>query len=364
MSTVVRWGIVGAGNISLRFLKDLLILGNHPQGPNKLKHVLAAVGASSSGKAEKYIKDNKLPTSVKSLTYDEIINDKEIDILYIGLPHNLHAPFVIRAIEQGHKNILCEKPITINARELDEVLAVAAKHDVFFMEAMWSRFFPAFIDLQKKLYVDGIIGNVRRVFADFSVRMYDWDGLTPEHRMVNKKLGGGALLDVGIYPVTYSRLFLHPDSSPLDWSVSSELTMDSLTGKEDEVDFISSAIFNNKKHRQQAIVTTSVHTETSGPIVVIEGDLGRVEVERIGDTPSPKSYKIVFYDKSKSPIEVDFSDELLGGEGFFYEAVAAGEALFNGEKQSLVISWDESRKIMGLLDRIRKQNEFVYEQDA
>lgn len=359
----IRWGIVGAGNISLRFIKDLAVLAEHPIGPNKLKHELAAVGASSRERAQAYIDKNHLKAT--AMNYDEIIAS-DVDVLYIGLPHNLHAPFVVRAITEGNKNILCEKPVTINQAQLDDILAAAKKHNVFFMEAMWARFFPAFLELQRELYKEKLIGEVRRVHADFSCRMYDWDGLDANHRMVNKKLGGGALLDLGIYPLTYSRLCLHPELDPSKWNVLSQLTMDSLTGAaEDEVDFIASAIFNNTVHKQQAIMTTSVHTNTvhegSKIIVRIEGDKGRIDVKSAGETPCPASYTVTFYDGRK--IERDFTLELNGGEGFFYEAAEVGECLNKGAKESKVFGWDESRKIMGVLDKIRAQNGFKYEDD-
>ncbi|ODV77990.1 NAD(P)-binding protein [Suhomyces tanzawaensis NRRL Y-17324] len=360
---MVNWGIVGAGGISSRFVADLKVLIANPAGPNKIKHTIGAVASTQIEKAEKFINEFIGDGyGTKAVGYDEVINDPSIDVLYIGLPHTLHAPFVVRAIEEGKKNILCEKPITINARELEDILAAAKKHNVFFMEAMWSRYFPTFLELQKKLYDDKVIGDIKKVQCTFNTDSKEFP-ITPEHRAANKKLGGGALLDIGIYPITYARTFLDPSADPTkDWSISSELIMESLTGnKADEVDFVASAIFNDKTRKQQASISASFHTESDGNIVSIEGTLGRAYVKAIGDTPSPQGYKIVL--KDGSVIEKDFFADLNGGEGFWYEAVEVGEVLAKGGKQSELMSWDESRKIMWVLDTIRKQNDFFYEQD-
>lgn len=358
MSKELRWGIVSAGNISAQFVLDLLVLQQHPQGPHKIHHVIGGVGASSKEKAERFIKEKIGGNETKAHDYDSLIAS-DLDVLYVGLPHTMHFPFVMKAIALG-KNILCEKPVTINTQELKKILEAAKKHNVFFMEAMWTRFMPALKDLQHRIYgEEQVIGEVSRVWSNFSYDMNEFSP-TPQHRIVNKKLGGGSLLDIGIYPLTYARMFLAPCEDPLkDWDIVSSLTLDSLTGNtDDEVDFVCSSIISNK-NKQQAIITSSVVTPHDGRLLVIEGSKGKISIE--SDNPSPAHYKIDFYDGRPSVFHDDVST-MYGASGFFYEAVEVGECIFRGQRESGTMSWNESLVIMLLLDNIRLPH-LKYEQD-
>lgn len=358
MSKELRWGIIGAGNISSQFVLDLRVLQQHPQGPHKIRHVIGGVGASSKLKAQQFIDDKIGGLDTTAYDYDTLLA-ADVDVLYVGLPHSMHFPIVMKAIEHG-KNILCEKPVTINARELEQLLAAAKHHGVFFMEAMWTRFMPALRELQHRIYgPEQVIGDVSRVWSNLAFDMSDFSP-TAEHRIVNKKLGGGSLLDIGIYPLTYARMFLAPCADPLsEWNVAASLTLDSLTGvPDDAVDFVSSAIISNGK--QQAIISSSVVTPHDGRILVVEGRTGKITID--SDSPSPSHYRIDFYDGRPSVVH-DEASTSNGAAGFLYEAVEVGECIFRGQHESAIMSWGESLLIMRLLDKIRLPY-LKYDQDV
>lgn len=367
-SESIKWGILGAGGISSRFVNDILVLSEAPQGPSKLKHFVKSIGCSNTDKGDNFIREHFNESDFnyhnpKVTNYMGVIDDEEVDIVYIGLLHPSHKDIAIKALNHG-KHVLCEKPVTMNSKELAEILAAAKKNGRFFMEAMWVRFFPAFVELQKKVHQENVLGKVKRVIGNYSINAFD--DIDGDHRIVNKKLGGGAALDIGIYSLTYCRLFLDPNSDPrADWDVTAAQTLDSFTGKqEDEVDFITTILINNKKFKQQAIATSSIYNEVNNnEIVVIEGEKGRAVVQQIGDTPGPLSYKISL--KSGEVIEekFPFEGDVKNTEGFFYQAAEAGEMIRVGKLESTVMPWKESISIMSVLDKARQLNGLVYEQD-
>lgn len=368
MSDTINWAIIGAGGISSRFVSDVLRISKAPEGPSKLKHYIKAIGCSNVEKGQTFIDQHFDASAIeyhgpKVANYQDAISDAEVDVIYIGLLHPSHKDIAIQALNQG-KHVLCEKPVTMNSKELNEILKVAQKNGKLFMEAMWVRFFPAFVELQKKIHEQKVLGKVKRVIGNYSINAAH--AIDSDHRIINKPLGGGAVLDIGIYALTYCRLFLDPESDPSkDWVINSAQTLDSLTGKEeDEVDFITSVVINNPKYKQQAIATSSIYGSVNhGEIVVIEGEKGTAIVHQVGDTPGPLGYKIIL--KTGDVIEESFPFEGVHDnmEGFFYQAIEAGEMIKAGKIESRVIPWNESRHIMGVIDRILHQNGLVYEQD-
>lgn len=360
----INWGIIGAGIISGRFVDDIVKLHNYPQGPNHLVHTIKGIGCSSTDKAQTFI-DNHLGEEVSKHnpvigSYDEIFDNNDIDAVYIGVLHPFHKDLSIKALKKG-KHVLCEKPVTMNARELEEIIEVAKETEKLFMEAMWVRFFPTFVALQKMVHEDKVIGEVRRVYGNYSFNA----DVSAEHRVVNKKLGGSALLDIGIYSLTFNRLFLNPNTKPSDWIVHSNLLKHSFTGKEeDEVDFIATVLINSGK--QHGIATSSMYNaiDEDGTIVIIEGELGKITVKAIGLTPSPRGYKLELKTGEVIEKDFDFDSGLEDSEGFYLQAVELGERSIAGEIQSKVIPWEESLNMMRLFDKIRADNGVVFPQDV
>lgn len=365
----LRWGVVGCGLISAVFARDIVYLNENPRGQNNVEHIVTRVASRSNSKGLEFIKEN-IPGAekhgTKVVTYEEVQIDPEVDILYIGLPHTLHHSFVIDAITKGKKNILCEKPVTVNGDQLERVLKAARENNVFFLEAMWVRYFPLIDAVQKALYDEKVIGDVKRVVANLSVDMprLHGDEWVPSNRVADKKLAGGSLLDLTIYPITYCRLLLSPKADPKkDWQIVSSMVFDSLTGKkEDEVDFSTSFIITDQTHKQQAIGISSFFNDVAESTVArVDGTLGTLTIYSSGFGPAPIKYTVKLKDGKE--YTKSFEGDLDGTLGYLYEAIECGEIILKGGKESSVMPWKESVEIISILDTIRKQNLLVYDAD-
>ncbi len=192
----IRWGILATGNIAHSVTQDLL----------KAEHSeVLAVASRSQERSDAFAKTYQIKKSYAD--YESLFTDDDIDIIYIATPHHAHWPNLVRAIEFG-KHVLCEKPLTLNEKQAAECFALAAQKNVFLMEALWMRFFPALHQVESWLK-EGLVGQVRSYQASFCFDLpYD-----PEHRLFNPNLAGGALLDLGIYPLSLATwLFGKPDS--------------------------------------------------------------------------------------------------------------------------------------------------------
>lgn len=186
-----RWGFLGLGKIAHKFARDLSL---SPQAE------LYACGARSEVRAAEFAAAHRLKKSFG--TYESLIQCPEVDIVYIGTPHASHCELTLRCLEQG-KAVLCEKPIGLNRAETLRMVEAARQNGVFLMEALWTRFLPPTLHLLQILQ-QGIIGEVHAVKADFGFpAIFD-----PKSRLFDPALGGGALLDIGIYPAFLAYLIL------------------------------------------------------------------------------------------------------------------------------------------------------------
>lgn len=187
--TIVRWGVVGPGNIARKFAAAL---AGTPGGR------LDAVAARSLERGRVFAAENGVERIYANAS--ELAADPEIDAVYVATPHPFHYACALAALEGG-KAVLCEKPITLNASELTRLIAAARKHRVFLMEAMWTRFLP--VSARVREWVgSGAIGDLRMISADFCFS----NEFNPDSRLFSPELGGGALLDVGIYPLAYAQM--------------------------------------------------------------------------------------------------------------------------------------------------------------
>jgi len=182
-----KFGIIGLGKISSRFAKVL----NTVEGVE-----LAAVASSDLERTKKFAKEFKAYKA--SSTYEELINDPDVDVVYIGLTHNFHYEYTKKCLE-AHKPVLCEKPLVITQRQAIELVSLAKKNNTFLMEAMWTRCMPAYLKTQEWIKF-GRIGQVKLITANFSYHVpYD-----PYNRIYSKETQGGSLYDVGIYPIDFA----------------------------------------------------------------------------------------------------------------------------------------------------------------
>ena len=320
MNDRVRWGILGPGGIARSFAKGL---GAVPDAD------LVAVGSRSEDRARELAEAFEVPRHYGS--YDALVADPEVDVIYIATIHPAHKENLLLAIEAG-KAVLCEKPFTMNAAEAKEVIAAARAKGVFVMEGMWTHFLPA-IRKVREWIADGGIGDVRMLVADFGYRT-GWD---PDNdRAVNPDLGGGALLDVGCYPIHFAwKVFGGPPA---------EVTSAAHVG-ETGVDEQSATVFSYSDGGL-AILSSAVRTRTNAEAWIF-GTEGRIHV------PSPFycGTRAVRYPRKGEPEKFE---QLHRANGFEYEAEEVMRCLRQGVIESELMPLDETLAILQTMDGLRE----------
>ncbi|HJP29227.1 MAG: Gfo/Idh/MocA family oxidoreductase [Candidatus Latescibacteria bacterium] len=324
MTEPIRWGILGTGNIAHQFARGLA---------DTADATLAAVGSRSAATADAFGDEFGIPR--RHATYQDLASDDAIDAVYVSTPHPYHKDNSILLLEHG-KAVLCEKPFTINAGEAKVVIDVARQRDVFLMEAMWTRYVPAVVRA-RKLINEGAIGDVRMVQADFGFRA----GVNPEGRLFNPSLGGGALLDVGIYVSSFASMVLGPKPSEV---VST--TQIGETGVDEQ-----SAMLLKYPGGEIAVLSCAVRTGTA------------VEA-RIFGTDGSITFHSPFFKCDAITVKRGGDEERielpLQGNGYNYEAAEVGRCLRADLRESDVMPLDETLALMELLDSIRAQWGLTY----
>lgn len=356
MANTLNWAILGAGNISSQFVYDLLL---NNERKTEYRHIIKSIGCSSAEKGHEFFKRNNITAErnydVTSITqtYKELYANPEVDVVYIGTPHNFHIEQAISCLEGG-KHVLCEKPITVNKKEAKKIFEVAKKHNKFCMEAVWTRFFPAIKELKQKVYQEKVIGDVHRLFADLSYNC-DVGNLPLTSRVRDKSLAAGSLLDIGIYPITYARILLDDNvgENAAKFEQKSFLTID----KDDLVDHLASILikYEDGKH---ALLTSSELVDGPKAYVRLEGSNGWVEM--YSDNPARAKHFKIFNKEGKEIYE--YKDN-SGYNGFIYEANAIAEDIRDGKLENSTMPHAETLLVMGVMDDIRKENGLTYEQD-
>ncbi|MCC2030789.1 Gfo/Idh/MocA family protein [Microbacterium allomyrinae] len=320
----LRWGILGPGGIARAFTSDLRTAGLD----------VAAVGSRRQAAAAAFAEDFAIPRAHGS--YEELVADPGVDIVYIATPHPFHAAQAILALEHG-KHVLIEKPFTLNAVEAAAVRDVAAERGLLAMEAMWTRYLPHMIRI-REIVAAGVLGDVRAVTADHT-QMITSD---PAHRLNALELGGGALLDLGIYPVSFAWDML---GEPLSIAASARLGD---TGADTEVATIMA-------HASGALSTTLSASRSAGPNTAsVIGTDARIDIDRVWYTPT--SFRVVGPDGT---VHEDFVSD-VAGRGMQYQALAAERFLAEGRTDSDVLPIDETVAIMATLDEVRELVGVIY----
>ncbi|KAJ6023666.1 dimeric dihydrodiol dehydrogenase [Penicillium herquei] len=354
-----RWGIVATGSISTHFVRDLTIDRSAPLA----RHVIQAIGSSSIEKGKRFASE-LLPGKPVTVygTYNGCYDDPNVDIVYIGTPHAFHKQNCLDAIHAG-KHVLCEKPFTLNTKEAEEVLCAAEAKGVFVMEGVWTRHFPITKRLQQILHEERLIGDITRVFCDFSLDL-NLKSLGPDSRLKNPALGAGSLLDIGIYSITWALIALQSPTQPQN-TMPKVLAAQTLM---DGTDIATSAIllFPGGK---QALVTSSNEFKTaphfcqiqgSDDYVVIEGPASSVPVSfTIYSKHGGDNWEPSWNPKLKCK-RFEFQRE---GKGFHFEADTAAVDIQAGLTQSLAIPWNETKRVLAIMDEIRRQGEGQFPQD-
>jgi predicted dehydrogenase len=321
---VIRWGILGLGGISNSFTSELV---NTPGAK------VWAVAARSKEKAEQFA--TKFSVSRAYGSYKELTHDPEIDIVYIGTIHPAHRDNVMDCL-RGGKSVLCEKPFTMNADEAREIADYARERGLFVMEAMWTRFLPAIVQVRKWL-ADGRVGEVKLLKAEFGFDA----GWNPEGRLLNKELGGGTLLDAGIYPVSLASMVFGMQPSRI---------VSSAHIGETGVDEQYSVIFEYEGGAMAAL-QGSVRLQMNND-AWLYGTKGKIYIPEF-----LAAKKATLYPNDGEP-ETFKDDRTLGGQNF--QALEAMRCLLMGKTGSSVMPIDETVDIMGTMDAIRAQWNLMY----
>ena len=325
--TPIRWGILGPGRIAKKFAMGL-------QSVPDAK--LVAVGSRTAGNAAAFAAEFNIPSVYTS--YEALVADPQVDVIYVATPHPMHHEAAMLCLK-AKKAVLCEKPFTLNARETQELIDCARHENVFLMEAMWTRFLPPMVQVREWL-ARGVIGEPRMVMADFGFRT-EWN---TAGRALNPQLGGGALLDVGIYPLALASMVF--GGSPLKVTGQCHLGE---TGVDEQ-----SAMLLSYQGGALAILACAVRTQTphEARILGTEGSIylpGFWHCEQATLTIPGKDPETV------KPVRV--------GNGYNYQAVEVGHCLRAGLKESPVMPLSETLTTMHTMDELRRQWGLVYPQE-
>jgi predicted dehydrogenase len=310
------WGILGPGGIARAFAKDLTLLEGHTVG---------AVGSRSLSNAQSFA-DDFGGTAYGS--YEELINDSTIDAIYVATPHPAHHDNVISALDAG-KAVLCEKPFAVNAKQA--MVDAASRNKVALMEAMWARFLPHYAQVREIIASD-VLGPIFSIHADHGQRLADQN--IP--RLIEPQLAGGALLDLGIYPISFAHMIL---GNPVAINSSAVMT-------DKGVDAQSSMIFTYENGAQAVLTTTMI--EQTPCRAVVAGLNGWLEIDRTFYNPA--SMRVVLNDGSVTEYPNTYS-----GHGLREQAESFKQLVQSGKLQSDILSWKDTVDIMKSMDTVREQ---------
>ena len=349
-----RWGILTTGLISSWFIADIVL----QRSDAKAKHVIQSIGTSSLQKgkdfAAKYCPD-ATPTIYAS--YEEVYADPNVDCVYIGTPHAFHKKNCLDAIAAG-KNVLCEKAFTINAAEAREVIDAAQKKGVYIAEAMWLRHRPMVAELRDVLYKQKAIGEVSILTSQFPLPM-DIANLPPTSRYKDPNLGAGSLLDIGIYSLTWAFLALDPHE-PHDAERPKILATQTHAHG---VEVATSIILQYPSTGKQAVLTSTFLTDpVSETVCRIQGSAGYVDVS--GSRPSHPEYFTVYVKDGANSWKAEKHEFCQPGQGFTFEADNTALDIAAGRKESPIVPWKATIRVMQVMDEIRRQGGTVYAQDT
>ncbi|MGR3811150.1 Gfo/Idh/MocA family protein [Jiulongibacter sp. NS-SX5] len=327
MEKKINWGIIGIGKIAEKFASDLATVENAE---------LLAVASSSIDRATDFAGRHGAQFAYGS--YEQLFEAEGLDAVYIATPHNLHHECTMLCLKHK-KAVLCEKPFAMNEEEVDEMIETAQKSETFLMEALWTRFLPSTKKVLE-LIDAGAIGKVKTLQADFGfIPPY-----MPERRTLNRALGGGAFLDIGIYPAFLSLLILGYPSKILAAATMGPTGVDETTTFVYQYDDLATASLN---------CSFGTNTETDA---IIYGDKGRIHIKR----KFHESKEVSFIPDEGEAQTFEFPRETFG---YDYEIREVNDCLRRGATQSELWSHKDSKRLIHLLDVTREKAGISYETD-
>ncbi|MEJ3743329.1 Gfo/Idh/MocA family oxidoreductase [Actinomycetes bacterium KLBMP 9797] len=319
MSDRVRWGILATGGIATAFVEDLRLLPDAE---------VVAVGSRSQESAEAFAAQHDIPRAYGSWT--ELAADADLDVVYVATPHSAHYAAARICLEAG-RAVLCEKPFTLDLNTSAELVDLARERGLFLMEALWMRCNPVIRQLAS-LVADGAIGEVRSVHADFSLA----GPFEPTHRLRAPALGGGALLDLGVYPIHLAHLLLGVPDHVRAWAKLSPEGVDENTG----------IVFGYDSGALAALTCAIVRgTPITG---LITGSAGRIELP-------PAFFAAREFTLHRDGAEPEVFRGPTEGRGYHHEAAEVHRCLREGLLESPLLPHAATLEVMHLLDQIRDQ---------
>ena len=319
MSEPLCWGLIGTGWIADSFAADLAFTDSGRA---------VAVGSRRMETANRFADRFDIPN--RHASYEALVADPDVDVVYVATPHPLHHSGALLALRAG-KPVLVEKPFTMNAAEARELVAVARAEKLFCMEAMWTRFLPHIAQI-RRLIAEGALGDIVTVSADHG----QWFAKDPGFRLFAPELGGGALLDLGVYPVSLASMLLGaPDTI-------TALVDPAFSG----VDGQTSMLFRYASGAQAVLTCTSLARSPTRAAIV--GTEARIEIE--GDFYTPSPFTLITRTGERT-----FYDEPHEGRGLWHQADEVARCLREGLLESPLMPLDESVSIMQTMDAVLAQ---------
>ncbi|NPC98876.1 Gfo/Idh/MocA family protein [Nocardioides sp. zg-DK7169] len=323
-SRPVRWGILATGKIAHSFARDLrLVPGTE----------LVAVGSRREESARRFAAEYDVPHAHGS--YADLVADPDVEVVYVASPHALHLEHARLAFEAG-KHVVCEKPLTLSRAEGEEMVRLAHEHDRFLMEAMWTATHPVVRRLVAEVHA-GRFGTPHQLHAELGFRV----DVPPQDRMLNPDLGGGALLDMGVYPLTFAHLLLGEATELRGVATLSPAGID-----------LDVAITGRYPGGALATMGASM-TSWSSRTASLATDLGRLVVE---DFHHPATARFVPYDEDGpgEPVVLSGAEPVIG-RGYGNEAAEAARCIREGLRESPLVPHHQTLTLLGQLDDLRAQ---------
>jgi len=319
MNEPLRWGLIGSGWIAGSFAADLAFTDSGR---------VIAVGSRRLETANRFADRFDIPN--RHASYEALVADPEVDVVYVATPHPMHHQNTLLALRAG-KPVLVEKAFTMNAAEARELVAVARAERLFLMEAMWTRFLPHVARI-RRLIAEGALGEIVTISADHG----QWFAKDPNFRLFAPELGGGALLDLGVYPVSFASMLLGaPDTIVA-------LIEPAFSG----VDGQTSMLLGYASGAQAVLTCTSLARSPTRAAIV--GSEARIEIE--GDFYTPSPFTLITRTGKRTSY-----DEPHQGRGLWYQADEVARCLRGGLLESPLMPLDESISIMQTMDAVLAQ---------
>lgn len=352
---VLNWGVVGLGNFAASYLND--VFKNYKKDPlynKQFQHNLKAVASTTSiEKAKSFLTllDDGIKGNTKAYgSYEELLNDETINIVYIAAPNAFHYSLALKALDSG-KHIIVEKTFTINEKQAVKLKRIGKEKNLFILEGLWTRFLPTFKAISKLVLEEEIIGKICKLSADLS---HDCDIKAREDkfgRLFNTELGGGVLYDNIIYSITWVDKFLLSQTRKLPKITSSSI----LNGNGDEYQSVDTSTIINLTFQDLnaiGIASGSFEVESIKDSVIIEGKKGYL---KINSTSRPT---IVTLYKNDDEIVIDLPK--IEGIGYYFEANATALAIKNGFLETSEHKFESIVRIQHIFDIVKQQNNIKF----